>query len=73
MRLYNYDIVRIVGREVCLKYSARFKLNKGKKSIAINVRLEPHKATLTDEQIGEVSQKIINNVENTTGGILRQT
>ncbi|MBM3467834.1 MAG: phenylalanine--tRNA ligase subunit beta [Alphaproteobacteria bacterium] len=47
------------------------KLEKGKKSLAIQVRLEPQAGTLTEAQITEVSDKIISNVAKTTGGALR--
>ena len=43
----------------------------GYKSLAISVRLEPKKATLTEAQINEVSQKIIDQVKKVTSGELR--
>jgi len=43
----------------------------GKKSIAFNVTLEPKDKTLSDNEIEEVSKKIISTVEETTGAILR--
>ena len=43
----------------------------GKKSIAFNVILEPKDKTLSDNEIEEVSKKIISTVEETTGAILR--
>jgi len=42
-----------------------------KKSIAFNVTLEPKNKTLSDNEIEEVSKKIISTVEKTTGAILR--
>ena len=42
-----------------------------KKSIAISVTLQPMEATLTEDQIEEVSQKIIQNISGKTGGLLR--
>lgn len=47
------------------------KIAPGKKSIAINVRLEPSQATLTDEDIQKVSNQIIDHVKKSTGGELR--
>ena len=46
-------------------------LGEGKKSIAIEVTLQPTDRTLTDEDIAAISAKIIANVEKTTGGVLR--
>lgn len=43
----------------------------GKKSIALNVTLQPQEQTLTDKDLEQVSEKIIGNVENKTGGKLR--
>jgi len=43
----------------------------GKKSIAFNVTLEPKDKTLSDNDIEEVSKKIISTVQETTGAILR--
>lgn len=46
-------------------------LGEGSKSLAVTVRLEPTKATLTDADIEAVSAKIIAKVEKATGGTLR--
>ena len=46
-------------------------LGEGKKSIAIEVTLQPRDHTLTDKEIEAVSATIISNVEKTTGGALR--
>jgi len=43
----------------------------GKKSIAFNVTLEPQNKTLSEEDIEEVSKKIISTVQETTGATLR--
>ena len=43
----------------------------GKKSIAFNVTLEPEDKTLSDNDIEEVSKKIISTVQETTGATLR--
>ena len=48
------------------------KLEKGKKSLAIQVRLEPQASTLTDAQIIDVSDRIVANVTKATGGVLRK-
>ncbi len=46
-------------------------LDEGKKSLAIEVRLQPTDATLTDEELEAVSGKIVAAVEKNTGGVLR--
>ncbi len=46
-------------------------LGEGRKSIAIEVTLQPNEKTLTDKEIEAVSAKIISNVERSTGGVLR--
>ncbi|MBE8190863.1 MAG: hypothetical protein HAW64_01440, partial [Alphaproteobacteria bacterium] len=43
-----------------------------KKSLAVEVSLQPTKQTLTDADIEAVSEKIIAAVQNATGGLLRQ-
>jgi len=47
-------------------------LPEGRKSLAISVVLQPEDATLTEEQIEAVSQKIIAQVTKATGGELRR-
>jgi phenylalanyl-tRNA synthetase beta chain len=49
------------------------KLEKGEKSLAIQVRLEPQAGTLTDAQITEVCDRIVENVSKATGGVLRKS
>jgi phenylalanyl-tRNA synthetase beta chain len=44
---------------------------EGKKSLAIEVTLEPREKTLTDAEIEAVSQKIVASVAKATGGTLR--
>ena len=44
---------------------------EGKKSLAVEVTLQPTSATLTDEEIEAVSQKIIADVKKATGGEIR--
>ena len=46
-------------------------ITTGKKSIAFNVTLEPKDKTLSDNDIEEVSKKIISTVQETTGATLR--
>ncbi|MGB3809140.1 MAG: phenylalanine--tRNA ligase subunit beta [Parvibaculum sp.] len=46
-------------------------LGEGKKSLAIEVTLQPVEKTLTDEEIEAVSKKIVAAVEKATGGTLR--
>ena len=46
-------------------------IEAGKKSIAFNVTLEPKDKTLSEEDIEQVSKKIITSVQNTTGATLR--
>ncbi|MGI9352076.1 MAG: phenylalanine--tRNA ligase subunit beta [Rhizobiaceae bacterium] len=46
-------------------------LGDGKKSVAIEVTLQPKDKTLTDEEITAISEKIVGNVVKTTGGVLR--
>ncbi len=46
-------------------------LGEKKKSIAIEVLIQPVERTLTDEDFDALTKKIIGNVEKTTGGVLR--
>ena len=46
-------------------------IEKGKKSIAFNVTFEPKHKTLSEEDIEQVSKKIVSIVQSTTGAILR--
>jgi phenylalanyl-tRNA synthetase beta chain len=46
-------------------------LGEGRKSVAIEVTLQPTDRTLTEEEIEMVSKKIIENVAASTGGVLR--
>ena len=48
-----------------------FKLEGAKKSLAIEVTLQPRDKTLTDEEIEAVSARIVAMVEKATGGTLR--
>jgi phenylalanyl-tRNA synthetase beta chain len=47
------------------------RLGEGRKSVAIEVTIQPQNKTLTDEEIEAISAKIVANVEKTTGGELR--
>ena len=46
-------------------------MEEGKKSLAIEVTLQPRDKTLTDEDISAVSNAIVASVEKATGGQLR--
>ena len=46
-------------------------IEAGKKSLAIEVTLQPREKTLNDDEIEAVSSKIISAVTKATGGILR--
>ncbi|MDL2400087.1 phenylalanine--tRNA ligase subunit beta [Rhizobium mayense] len=46
-------------------------LGDGKKSIAIEVQIQPAERTLTDEDFEALTQKIVANVTKSTGGVLR--
>ena len=46
-------------------------LGEGKKSLAINVVLQPTEKTLTDAEIDFVARKVVATVEKATGGVLR--
>ncbi|MGA1803064.1 phenylalanine--tRNA ligase subunit beta [Rhizobium sp. HT1-10] len=46
-------------------------LGEGKKSVAIEVQIQPADRTLTDEDFDALTQKIVANVTKTTGGVLR--
>ncbi|MEZ5894081.1 MAG: phenylalanine--tRNA ligase subunit beta [Parvularculaceae bacterium] len=44
---------------------------EGKKSLAVEVTIQPREKTLTDEEIEAISAKIIAQVQKATGGVLR--
>jgi phenylalanyl-tRNA synthetase beta chain len=46
-------------------------IDPGKKSIAINVTLQPREKTMTDEEIEALAGKIVAEVQKRTGGVLR--
>ena len=46
-------------------------LGEGKKSVAIEVAIQPLERTLTDEDFETLMKKVIGNVEKSTGGVLR--
>jgi phenylalanyl-tRNA synthetase beta chain len=46
-------------------------IGEGKKSVAIEVTLQPRGAAMTDEQIDAVAQAIVKSVAKGTGGVLR--
>jgi len=49
-----------------------FEMPENKKSLGIRIRLQPKNHTLTDEEIQSFSQKVITNIIQATGGVLRQ-
>ncbi|MDO1580685.1 phenylalanine--tRNA ligase subunit beta [Rhizobium oryzicola] len=46
-------------------------VGEGKKSVAIEVLIQPTDKTLTDEDFDALTKKIVGSVEKTTGGVLR--
>ncbi|MEM1345599.1 MAG: phenylalanine--tRNA ligase subunit beta [Pseudomonadota bacterium] len=50
---------------------AREQLGEGRKSVALSVRLEPTKTTLTEAEIEAVSAKVVAAVAKATGAVLR--
>ena len=46
-------------------------IDDGKKSLAVAVTLQPRAATLTDQEIDAVAQKVVASVAKHTGGVLR--
>ncbi|MEE9317025.1 MAG: phenylalanine--tRNA ligase subunit beta [Rhodospirillales bacterium] len=46
-------------------------LGEGKKSLAVNVVLQPVEKTLTDAEIDAIADKVVANVAKSTGGVLR--
>jgi phenylalanyl-tRNA synthetase beta chain len=46
-------------------------LDEGKMSLAIEVTLQPREKTLTEEEIEELSKKVVAQVHKATGGVLR--
>ena len=46
-------------------------LGEGKKSVAIEVSIQPVDKTLTDEDFEALAGRIVDNVKKQTGGVLR--
>jgi phenylalanyl-tRNA synthetase beta chain len=46
-------------------------IGEGKKSVAVEVTLQPRGAAMTDEQIDAVAQAIVKSVAKGTGAVLR--
>jgi phenylalanyl-tRNA synthetase beta chain len=46
-------------------------LGEGKKSIAIEITIQPRDRTLTDEDLDKIAKSVIANVEKSSGGVLR--
>jgi len=62
---------KLVGAVTVFDVYEGDRVGDGKKSIAISVVLQPVEATLTDQQISMVSEKITGGVNKRTGGTLR--
>ena len=45
---------------------------RGRKSLALEVTLQPRDKTLTDDEIDAVSAKIVAAVKKATGGVIRK-
>ena len=54
-----------------IKLFDQFILNDGKKSLAIEITIQPKTETLTDDEIDGICKIVINKVEKSTGGKLR--
>jgi len=67
----NADKKLITGVNIFDLYEGEH-VGEGKKSIAIEVAIQPTTKTLTDEEIEAISTSIIGAVEKATGGTLRQ-
>jgi phenylalanyl-tRNA synthetase beta chain len=46
-------------------------LGEGKKSVALEVTIQPRDRTLTDEDLDKLAKSVIANVEKSSGGVLR--
>ena len=46
-------------------------LGEGKKSVAIEITIQPRERTLTDEDLDKLAKAVIANVEKSSGGVLR--
>jgi phenylalanyl-tRNA synthetase beta chain len=66
----NADKKRITGVNLFDLYEGEH-VGAGKKSVAIEVRIQPQDKTLTDEEIDAISASIVGAVEKATGGVLR--
>ncbi len=51
---------------------AEAQMGKGKKSIAVTIRLQPTEKTLTDAEIEAVGARVVEKVMKATGGVLRR-
>lgn len=61
----------IASAEIFDVYSGKG-VEEGKKSLALTIQIQPTEKTLTDEEIEALSQKVIDNVHDKTGGVLRK-
>ena len=62
----------LIGDVTVFDVFAGGSLGEGKKSLAIEVTLNPREKTLTDEEIEAVSARIVAQVQKATGGVLRR-
>ena len=68
----NWDFDKDLIKDVSIFdiYSGKG-IDEGKKSVAVAVNIQSHSKTLTDEEIEQLSKKIISNVEIKCAGKLR--
>ena len=69
----NYAATKLLPAILtCLLFSSGSHAAANKKSLAVSVTLQPITATMTEEEIDAVADKIIANVTKQTGGLLRE-
>lgn len=66
----NADKKMIIDANIFDVYQGKG-IEQGKKSIAFSITIQPQDKTLTDQEIEEVSKKVIDSVSAKTGGALR--
>lgn len=64
------DPALIVSADIFDVYAGA-NLGAGKKSLAVTITLQPRDKTLTDTEIEALSQKVVTEVQKSTGGVLR--
>ncbi len=62
----------ITGASVFDVFESEEALGAGKKSLAVEVTLQPREKTLTDEEIDGVARRVITAVNKATGGVIRK-